>query len=307
MKVIESEKYRISVYTNRLIRLEYQKQGKFEDRLTKTVVDRDFDDVPIKSYSENGILVVETDELFLKYDKQPFSTNGLEIQLKNFGTTWHYSIIYGNSDNNLFGTARTLDGTDGRVDLEPGIFGRNGYAVLDDSHSPVLDVNNEYVNRTVDGLDIYFFGYGTDYYGGLKDFYKLCGKTPMIPRYALGNWWSRYYRYSEDSYKQVMDHFEMEQIPLSVAVIDMDWHITEVDSKYGTGWTGYSWNKELFENPKRFLTMLHNRKLATTLNLHPADGIRGFEDMYEDVAVERGIDPATEKPIQNSEKHISKR
>ncbi|SEA00742.1 Alpha-glucosidase, glycosyl hydrolase family GH31 [Oribacterium sp. KHPX15] len=298
MAVILGEKYRISILTHRLIRLEYQEDGIFEDRITKAVVNRTFDDIKVKSRSEDGYLYVETDSLLLKYDQKPFSTNGLEIKLKDFGTTWHYSIIYGNSDRNLLGTARTLDETDGRVMLEPGIFGRNGYAVLDDSISPVLDETNEYVNRNTDGLDIYFFGYGTDFYEGLRDFYRLCGKTPMIPRYALGNWWSRYYRYSEESYKEVVDKFEQEQIPLSVAVIDMDWHITEVDEKYGTGWTGYTWNKELFPDPGRFLKMLHDRGLAATLNLHPADGIRGFEDMYEDVAREMGIDPATEKPVE---------
>mgnify|MGYP002241042548 FL=1 len=34
--------------------------------------------------------------------------------------------------------------------------------------------------------DLYFFGYGHDYKQALNDFYRLCGKTPMLPRYALG-------------------------------------------------------------------------------------------------------------------------
>ena len=38
-----------------------------------------------------------------------------------------------------------------------------------------------------------------------------------------------------------------------VAVIDMDWHQVDVDPKYGSGWTGYTWNKKLFPDPKRFL------------------------------------------------------
>ena len=39
----------------------------------------------------------------------------------------------------------------------------------------------------------------------------------------------------------------------------MDWHVTDVDPKYGSGWTGYTWNKELFPDPKRFLDGLHKR------------------------------------------------
>lgn len=38
-----------------------------------------------------------------------------------------------------------------------------------------------------------------------------------------------------------MDRFKAEKIPLSVGVIDMDWHLVEeVDKKDGHGWTGKS-------------------------------------------------------------------
>lgn len=336
--MIIGNKYRITILTGRLIRLEYNEQGIFEDRITKTVVNRDFDKVPyelrrfgdqietgkkensqiqndpvenslIKTIDTNNILSefieIETDDLIIRYDEKNFSAQGLSITLKETGSVWHYSITYGNSDENLFGTARTLDGCDGGLWLEEGIFGKRGYAVLNDTGSPVvvsgIDDNPssyEYANRDGSGIDIYFFGYGKDFYGGLRDFYKLCGKTPMIPRYALGNWWSRYYRYTEESYSDVLDNFKKMEIPLSVAVIDMDWHITEVDPRYGTGWTGYSWNKDLFPDHKRFLKMLHDRGLATTLNLHPADGIRAFEDMYREVAESVGIDPDSKEPVE---------
>ena len=85
-------------------------------------------------------------------------------------------------------------------------------------------------------MDLYFWGYGHDYLDALKDFYHLCGKAPMVPRYALGNWWSRFYRYSEESYRELMERFEQENLPFSVAVIDMDWHLVDIDPKYGSGW-----------------------------------------------------------------------
>ena len=40
------------------------------------------------------------------------------------------------------------------------------------------------------------------------------GKTPLIPRFALGNWWSRYWRYSDEELLQLMTRFETEEIPL---------------------------------------------------------------------------------------------
>lgn len=145
--------------------------------------------------------------------------------------------------------------------------------------------------------DLYFFGYGHDYKQALNDFYRLCGKTPMLPRYALGNWWSRYYKYSEESYMELMDKFDEKNIPFTVAVIDMDWHQVDVDPKYGSGWTGYTWNKKLFPDPKRFLGKLHDRGMHTTLNVHPADGVQGCEEMYVDMAKEMGVDYENEDPV----------
>ena len=53
----------------------------------------------------------------------------------------------------------------------------------------------------------------------------------MLPRFALGNWWSRFYRYNEESYLSLMDRFEQENLPFTVAVIDMDWHLVDIDPK----------------------------------------------------------------------------
>ena len=298
MKIIKGDRYRISVLADRLIRLEYQENGKFEDRLTQMVMNRDFPDVACDVRRRGNRIEAETEELLLTYDGEPFSSTGLSIFVKQTGKTWHYSIVYGNTDGNLYGTARTLDQTDGFVQMENGIFGLYGFGVIDDSRSPVFE-DGEFKAREVQGTDLYFFGYGKSFYDGLRDFYALCGKAPMIPRYALGNWWSRYYRYTEESYTSLLDRFEAEEIPLSVAVLDMDWHLTEVDAKYGTGWTGYTWDQECFPDHRRFLKLLKKRKLASTLNLHPADGIRGFEAMYPAVAARMGIDPATEKPVEH--------
>ena len=118
----------------------------------------------------------------------------------------------------------------------------------------------------------------------------------MLPRFALGNWWSRFYRYNEESYLSLMDRFEQENLPFTVAVIDMDWHLVDIDPKYGSGWTGYTWNRELFPNPTRFLDNLHTRGMKVTLNVHPAGGVRAHEEMYVEMAKALGVDYANEDP-----------
>ena len=164
--IISSSHYRITVLTDRLIRLEYSKKGVFEDRLTKMVINRKLDDVtPVVSRS-GELLVVETSELLLKYNEKEFTTQGLSIELKNFGSTWHFIHEHGNVGENLRGTARTLDEVDGRISVESGLFGRKGYAVIDDGKNPVLD-GDRYVNRDlfekIDGKWTPKFIVGEDY------------------------------------------------------------------------------------------------------------------------------------------------
>ena len=295
---IRGEKYRISVLTSRMLRLEYQEKGQFEDRPTRMAICRDFPEVKCDVRREDGRLIVETDDLVLSYDEKPFSLVGLTCTVKATGRRWKYSTHSGSFDYNLKGTARTLDGTDGNVEMENGIFGRRGYAVIDDSATTVFEDGNFRFRKQV-GEDLYFFGFGRDFYGGLKEFYKLSGEVPMLPRAALGNWWSRYHRYTEESYLELLDKLEEERIPIAVGVVDMDWHITEPDKRYGDGWTGYTWDEECFPDPARFLKKVRDRGPAVSLNLHPADGVRAFEAMYPQVAKRVGIDPATEQTAEH--------
>lgn len=292
--IITGDKYRITLLTSRMIRLEYQEEGLFEDRATQTVINRKFDPVSYNKTVDSRGISVETDYIVLNYDGQKPSSYGLQVTMKQTGFCWNY----GSYEDNLWGTARTLDEADGYVILQPGLFSKNGFSFHDDSASALIHEDGTISLREVEETDIYIFAFGDDYLGGLKEFYALCGKTPMIPRYALGNWWSRFHKYSEESYLELVDNFEKEEIPLSVAVIDMDWHITEVDPKYGSGWTGYTFNPDLFPNPERFLKKLHEKNLYSTLNVHPADGIRAFEVMYPVMAKQMGIDPDTEQAIE---------
>lgn len=301
--VIQGERYRITVLTSRLLRLEYSDDGVFNDAATQTVLNRDFPKTEYQLKDTEEELQLITEHLQLNYDKKEFTSHGLSgkcLGMKNtfFSKTWHFGEKEGEGlFGNLKGTARTLDDVNGACELENGILSRVGYAVLDDSNTLLIKEDGFVEPRKKNTQDIYFFGYGHDYKDALKDFYYLCGKTPMLPRFALGNWWSRYYQYTEKSYMELMDRFEKENIPFSVAVIDMDWHLVDIDPKYGSGWTGYTWNRDFFPDPERFLKNLHERGMKTTLNVHPADGIRGFEECYPRMAEAMGVDASKEEPV----------
>lgn len=296
--MIQGEHYRITVLTKSLVRLEYSPDGIFTDAPTQTVLNRNFPQVSFEVRETPEELEIRTEYFQLNYDKKEFTSHGLSCYALGMPGGNRNAWRYGAKNENLKGTARTLDNVNGACELEDGILSLwSGCVALDDSRTLTLREDGWVEPRKKGIQDLYLFAYGHRYLEALKDFYHLCGETPMLPRFALGNWWSRYYKYTEESYMELMERFDQEQIPFSVAVIDMDWHLVDIDPKYGTGWTGYTWNREFFPDPERFLKKLHDRGMKTTLNLHPADGIRGFEDCYPQMAEAMGLDPEKEEPV----------
>jgi len=285
-------------------------------------------DGPVGNPSRAYLIV--TDYLGLSYapDNAPqgrFTADSLSITVKVNGQvfTWHP----GDADpENLQGTTRTLDGARGdktREPIEPGLISRAGWALVDDSTRPLFDSTDF---RFLDGekspwpwamerpenekpgsyQDWYFFGYGHDYKQALGDFVKVAGRIPLPPRFAFGVWWSRYWAYSDQELDELVRGFRENDTPLNVLVIDMDWHISQEQLKamgekdqsdYGLGWSGYTWNKDLFPDPDAFLKKIDEEGLKTTMNLHPASGIQPWEAAYPAMARAMGIDPATKKYI----------
>ncbi len=296
MTTVTGDTYRIIVLTPHLVRLEQSPDGRFEDRPTQVVLHRDLGEVQTEvTRTTQGVEVV-TDGFHLSYDEGPFSPEGLSLQVRGGVSSYHSVWRFAEPFETLGGTARTLDKADGEIPLEPGVLSRNGFAVLDDSRS-LVQGEDGLEPRPAGAIDLYVFAHGRDYRAALRDYYALTGPTPLVPRYALGNWWSRYHRYSDDEYRRLVERFASERLPFSVAVLDMDWHITDPDPRFGSGWTGYTVDRELFPDPAGFLDWLHDRGMRVTLNDHPADGVRAFEEAYPRMARSLGVDPATEAPL----------
>jgi len=290
--------FRFTVLSPRVIRMEYDQAGDFEDRPSQTIWHRD-QPVPAFTVERDDQLIIETDALRVTYDPEVaraaggFTADALAITLQDTGTTWQYGD---HDDENLGGTRRALDRMAGPQSLDPGLLSRSGWTVLDDGETWVFD--DEWMtprDAHPDAADLYVFGYGHDYLAALRDFAALAGQPPLIPRWALGNWWSRYWEYSDEELLELMSEFRERDLPLSVCVVDMDWHVTDHPSDvWLSGWT---WNRDLFPDPEGFVESLHEAGLRTTLNVHPADGVYPHEDKYDAVAKALGLDLASEEPI----------
>lgn len=300
--LVTDDRVRISVLTPRLVRVEVSDTNRFMDDATQKVWYRSFDEPEFEVSKEKNKLVITTSACRFAYD---FSARRM------ISVTVDGREVTDFSKGNLKGTRRTLDQTVGPAPLEDGVVSRNGVAVLDDSDSLVLCGDGKILPRPFREKDCYYFAYGHDYRACIRDFFRLTGPVPLVPRFCLGNWWSRYKAYTQNEYMELMNRFLEEKIPVTVATIDMDWHWVNVIDRFGNdaklegkplrfwtpGWTGYSWNTDLFPDYKALLKWLHEKNFKVTLNVHPADGVRCFEDMYEETAAHMGIDPKTKKPV----------
>ncbi|KAL2849843.1 glycosyl hydrolases family 31-domain-containing protein [Aspergillus pseudoustus] len=300
--IVGESRYRFTVLADGLLRYEYASDGQFEDRASVLAVNRRLPVPEFRVKETSTSLEIITSRFHVTYDKNPFSPSGLSAAVK--GNFWAHSSVwhYGDENDTLGGTARTLDEVDGRVDMGHGIVSRKGFASIDDSSSMLFDEKGWLATRREgDRVDGYLFAYGHDYPAAVKALYALSGPQPLLPRWALGNWWSRYHAYDEKEFLELMENFKSRGIPLSVAVLDMDWHIVDdpqISQAGVTGWTGYSWNKKLFPEPEGFLEKVHGYDVRTSLNVHPADGIHSFEDLYKEVAAKLGHDTSHNDPIQ---------
>ena len=279
---------RFTVITPSCIRLEYAPNGQFVNAPSLFAAARPQSYLAVKTPSP--MLTIDTGEIRLTYtpDGRPFSPANLHADIKRGARAVHWMPGEPNPGN-LGGTIRTLDGADGPEDLGQGLLSRDGWFLLDDSHSPLLTSTWVEARPDTGGTDWYLFGYGDNYRAALKSLTAVGGPVPLTRKYALGAWYSRYWPYTEDDYKDIVKQYADHDFPLDNLVLDMDWH--------RDGWTGWSWNRKLLPHAEALLSWLHGQGLHVTLNLHPADGVGPQEDQYPAFMHDMGQDPATQQTI----------
>ena len=304
--VVTSGNARFTVLTPQLIRMEWSADGQFEDRATLTFVNRETPVPEFKVRESKSKLTITTPALTLTYLKNgKFSDKNLKavFTLNGREVVWTPGM---ENPQNLLGTTRTLDGADGsklKEPMEQGILSRAGWSLIDDSQRHVLTPDGseweEWVEARPEGdrQDLYLFAYGHDYKQALADYALVASRAPMPPKYTLGYWWSRYWQYSDNEFVDLVNKLKSMDVPIDVLIVDMDWHETwglrksnSPKDEYGQriGWTGYTWQKELFPSPANFLKWTENEELKVALNLHPASGIQPYEAVYDDFTKEYG-------------------
>ena len=282
--IIMGNKYRFTVLTESLIRLEYSPTGEFVDNPSELVWYRMLPRPEFYVEGDNKYLQIKTRYFTLTYDKESkFGANplnpsaNLRIELFSSEKVWYYKhpevrnyeVPCGEFDRN------------NELSKIKGLYSTDGFVSIDDSKSLIfLEDGTLEKRKNENNVDIYVFMYGTLFYKCLSDYYKITGYPALVPRYALGIWWYKDIEYNDYTLNKLLVNFQNKKVPLSVLVLNDDWHINHYQKMTNLK-TGFTFDPNDFKEPNKMITYLHNRKIKLALSLNVTTGIREYEKYYQ--------------------------
>lgn len=277
------DKYRITILSEGLIRFEYSNEGKFLDNATHFAINRDFEKATIEITEDSKHLVVMSKYFTFQYTKEAqfegnklFPDNNLRVKLNGTDKMWHPGHPETrNFASNAFAIEDVL-----KPQLDKSLYSTDGFVSIDDSKGLVINAAGNLEKRVSGNTDIYLFLYKRDFASCLKDYYKLTGHPPLIPKYALGIWWNRDRVYSETDVFNMTNLFTKYDIPLSVFLLSEFWH-TKDEKNLALYKSGYAFNQKLFQNPDSFIKILNSKNIKLGVNFDPSEGITVRDECYK--------------------------
>ena len=226
--IITGDKYRFSILSPRLIRIEYNKDNKFENRATSLVVKRNFGSTNFTVEQTELSLTITTEYFTLTYVKgTPMNCKNLQVKVNGTDREWYPSH---KEIRNLGSINYSLDYLENNLKLDKGLYSFDGFATLDDSTNLVLE-NDNFIPREPT-YDMYLFVYNKDLGLCLQDYFNLTGYPPMIPRYTLGTWWYKNDPYNMYDIDNILKEFYDNHLPISVFLLGDKWHNREENFAY---------------------------------------------------------------------------
>jgi oligosaccharide 4-alpha-D-glucosyltransferase len=98
-----------------------------------------------------------------------------------------------------------------------------------------MDSNNENVleYETISGRKTYQVIVGDSWENLMENYTELTGRQPLPPRWALGNFSSRFGYHSEAEARKTIQKFQDEKIPVDAIILDLYWFGKEVQGTMG--------------------------------------------------------------------------
>ena len=152
----------------------------------------------------------------------------------------------------------------------PVIMSSKKYLILfDNTAKGFLDIGKSERNilqfEAVAGRTSYVFVAGDTYPKLIENYVTVTGKQPMLPRWALGNFASRFGYHSEQQARNVVAKFKQADIPLDAIIFDLYWFGKDLKGYMGN----LAWDKSAFPTPVNMINDFNQQGIKTILITEP--------------------------------------
>jgi oligosaccharide 4-alpha-D-glucosyltransferase len=106
---------------------------------------------------------------------------------------------------------------------------------------------------------------GDDWAGVMDGITRLTGRQPLPPRWAFGNFASRFGYHSEAETRAVVDAFRAADIPLDAVVLDLYWFGKTVKGTMGN----LAWDRDTFPHAEKMMADFAQKGVKTVLVTEP--------------------------------------
>ena len=134
-----------------------------------------------------------------------------------------------------------------------------GYLDLDSKKDNIL------AYETISGRKTYQVIVADSWTDLITNYTDLTGKQPLLPRWALGNFSSRFGYHSEEETRKTIDRFIKDEIPVDAIILDLYWFGKTVQGTMGN----LDWDKDKFPNPTKMISDLNDKGVKTVLITEP--------------------------------------
>lgn len=135
----------------------------------------------------------------------------------------------------------------------------NGWMDIGKTEKAILEF------QAVGGRTAYLVFAAPDYPGVLREYTAVTGRQPLPPRWAFGNYASRFGYHSEAEVRDVVRRFREQRIPLDAVVIDLYWFGKDIQGHLGK----LDWDRAAFPTAEQMLADLSADGVHTILVTEP--------------------------------------
>ncbi len=152
----------------------------------------------------------------------------------------------------------------------PLVYSSKLYAIhFDNAPIGYLDLDSKKDNslqyETISGRKTYQIVAGDTWKDLIHQYTNLTGKQPLIPRWALGNFSSRFGYHSQKEVTNTINKFKEEEIPVDAIILDLFWFGKEMKGTMGN----FEFEKDSFPDPKKMIADLKEKGVKTILISEP--------------------------------------